>query len=235
MASVRRIPLFLGMALAVSFFVVLALILSPVFGGRNGLDYADDLFNRLSKGSSYFIPKLLKKNEQQMGKPFRVTLTIGNEFEQIEHICTLAGIKTERKGTTLIVQGNLGEVLGVALRDSDNMFNNNGSEVAKYYQLDEKKVMQDWWTILTKIEKQLKKNLQIKEADAVSEVVRKGIEPAYNFYKVDAQKVSDRAGIMSLMLVFYVVYTLWWGYAILFLFEGLGLSMKKAKVKKEVG
>jgi hypothetical protein len=40
---------------------------------------------------------------------------------------------------------------------------------------------------------------------------------------------------MSLMLIFYVVYSLWWGYAILFLFEGLGLSMKRAKVKKEVG
>jgi hypothetical protein len=47
--------------------------------------------------------------------------------------------------------------------------------------------------------------------------------------------VSDRWGLMSLMLVFYVLYTLWWGYAILYLFAGLGLSMKKAKVKKEVG
>jgi hypothetical protein len=34
--------------------------------------------------------------------------------------------------------------------------------------------------------------------------------------------------------VFYVVYTLWWGFAIFFIFEGIGLSMTKAKVKKEV-
>jgi hypothetical protein len=27
---------------------------------------------------------------------------------------------------------------------------------------------------------------------------------------------------------------MWWGYAIFFLFDGIGLSMKKAKVKKEV-
>jgi hypothetical protein len=27
---------------------------------------------------------------------------------------------------------------------------------------------------------------------------------------------------------------MWWGFAIFFIFEGLGLSMKKAKVKKEV-
>jgi len=42
----------------VTFAGVLALIFSPIFGdGRNGLVYADDMFNKLSKGSSYFIPR----------------------------------------------------------------------------------------------------------------------------------------------------------------------------------
>ncbi len=49
----------LGILLALCFFGILALIFSPVFGhGRNGLQYSDDLFNKLAKGSSYFIPEL---------------------------------------------------------------------------------------------------------------------------------------------------------------------------------
>ncbi|HSO71539.1 MAG TPA: hypothetical protein VLR91_02700, partial [Thermodesulfobacteriota bacterium] len=63
---------------------------------------------------------------------------------------------------------------------------------------------------------------------------KKGLEPSYNFYKVESQRVADRFGIMTFLLVFYVFYTLWWGYAIFYLFEGFGLTMKKAKVKKEV-
>ena len=38
-------PFAIGMALALSFFGVLALIFSPVFGdGKNGLVYSDDMF-----------------------------------------------------------------------------------------------------------------------------------------------------------------------------------------------
>jgi hypothetical protein len=62
----------------------------------------------------------------------------------------------------------------------------------------------------------------------------KGVEPAYNYYGVPAESVSSKAGVMTALLVFYVVYTMWWGYAIFYMFDGMGLSMKKAKVKKEV-
>jgi hypothetical protein len=39
---------------------------------------------------------------------------------------------------------------------------------------------------------------------------------------------------MTGLLVFYVIYTMWWGFAIFYMFDGIGLTMKKAKVKKEV-
>ena len=86
---------------------------------------------------------------------------------------------------------------------------------------------------MSKIEKQMKKDKNIEMAKIVSEVNKKGIEPGYNFYKIDANKVIDHAGMLSGLLVFYVFYTLWWGYAIFYLFDGIGLTMKKAKVKKE--
>lgn len=49
----------LGVVMAVGFVGVLIIIFSHAFGGgRNGLEYSDDLFNKLAKGSSYFIPEL---------------------------------------------------------------------------------------------------------------------------------------------------------------------------------
>ena len=67
----------------------------------------------------------------------------------------------------------------------------------------------------------------------MSEVIKKGVEVAFNFYGIEPQSVVSKAGILSFALVFYVIYTLWWGVAIFFLFEGFGLQMK-AGAKKEV-
>lgn len=64
-------------------------------------------------------------------------------------------------------------------------------------------------------------------------VMKKAIEPGYNFYGINAAKVTDKMGIMTGLLVFYVIYTMWYGFAIFELFEGIGLTMKKSKVKQE--
>ena len=59
------------------------------------------------------------------------------------------------------------------------------------------------------------------------------VEAAYNFYQIEPVKVSERAGTMTGLLVFYVLYTLWWGFALMFLVEGMGLTMTKKRAKKE--
>ena len=46
----------LGLLLGTSFFFVLALIFAPILKGESGLELSDQLFNRLAKGSSNFIP-----------------------------------------------------------------------------------------------------------------------------------------------------------------------------------
>jgi hypothetical protein len=235
MAYNRRASLFLGSVMFFSFFGALILIFSPIFSAKTGLEYADDLFNKLTKGSSYFIPGLLTSTEKFVGRTFRTTLSLGKvqEAEQAAKIFASGGAKAEVQGGTVTIEGDLGRLLQNTLRDSDHMFKNDGQKVTDRYGCDGKEALYSWWIALTRIEKSFKKNLQIEESKIVSEVIKKGIEPAYNFYQVEQQKVADRAGMMIFLLVFYVVYTLWWGYAIFFLFEGFGLSMKKARVKKE--
>jgi hypothetical protein len=225
----------IGSFLATTFLGVLLLIFSPVFGGKNGLQFADDSFNRLSKGSSYFIPKVLKTVENIAGRQLKqgIAFDTAEEAQDAAKLFSAAGAKAEVQETRLSVEGDFAAILKSTVADSDAMFKNDGKTVSDRYGMDEKKAMKSWWTAMGKIEKNLKKEKSVQEAKVVAEVNKKAVEPAYNFYKIEGQKVADHAGMMSGLLVFYVAYTMWWGYSIFYLFDAFGLSMKKAKVKKE--
>ena len=256
MAGSAKKHLGYGIVLALSFWVVLFLVFSPIFPKtpegkpQNGLEWADELFNQLAKGSSYFIPKVQKSNEKFMGKTFSVTINLskpedkpGDAEKRAERASKLftinPGAKVEVKGSELKIEGDLGLVLKAALEDSDAMFKNEGDKIkVKYAEAmatdDVKQMYRQWYNVLPKIDKVFKKEGKIEDAKIVSDVTKKAVEASYNFYGVDAKKVKDEAGLMTFLLVFYVFYTLWWGFAIFFIFEGIGLTMSKAKVKKEV-
>ena len=227
-----------GAFLAVTFFGVLALIFSPVFGeGKNGLVFADDMFNRLSKGSSYFIPTVAKHNENFRTTEVAVVIKLENPEQMnplAKKLLATAGAQAENASPEIKINGKLGSVMTQILADADDMFKNDGAKVAGRYGTDEKEVMTSWWNILKGMDKELKKQGKIAEAKIVSDVMKKAVEPAYNFYKIEGQQVSEKAGMMVGLLVFYVMYTMWWGFAIFYMFEGIGLTMKKAKIKKEV-
>ncbi len=228
-------PFSVGAIFAIAFLGVLLLIFSQVFMGKNGLEFADESFNKLAKGSSYFIPKIAKSLDKVAGKPFSATLKIDKkeDLDITSKLFTVAGAKVTPGDKEISVEGDLGAVLKSALADADAMYKNDGKAVSGRYGYDEKKAMQNWWQALGKLEKGMKKEKKMLEAKAISDVTKKAIEPGYNFYQIDANKVSEHAGMLSGLLIFYVVYTMWWGYAIFYMFEGIGLSMKKAKVKKE--
>ena len=102
---------------ASAFLGVLFMIFSPVFGGKNGLQLADNSFNRLAKGSSYVIPKIAKDNEAFMGRMFTVSITADKpddkpgaalkRAENISKVLTTAGAKVEVTGTSLKIEGDL--------------------------------------------------------------------------------------------------------------------------------
>ncbi|HZV46428.1 MAG TPA: hypothetical protein VFG06_03665 [Thermodesulfovibrionales bacterium] len=256
MRSAQKKHMTYGIVLAISFLVVLVLIFSPIFPKapdgmpQNGLQWADRMFNRLAKGSSYFIPKVAKSNEEFMGKMFAVSIKLGKpedkpgdaekRAERASQLFTVnEGAKVEVNGAELKIEGDLGKVLAAALRDSETMYRNEGEKIKALYGTvmkteDEKQMFRQWWNVLDKMNKQFMIDKKAAEAKIVSTVMKKAVEAAYNFYGVAAQKVSEKVGLMTFLLVFYVVYTMWWGFAIFFIFEGIGLSMSKAKVKKEV-
>jgi hypothetical protein len=225
----------IGALFAVTFAMVLITIFSPVFHGKNGLEFADSSFNKLAKGSSYFIPKVAKEVEKISGKSISISITFdtADDATNTSKLFAAAGAKVNVESASLQIDGDLGAILRCALNDADAMYQNNGKTVADRYGMNEKQALKSWWTAFSKIEKKMKKDKMIVDANIVSSVMKKGIEPGYNFYEIDANKVIDHAGMLTGLLVFYVFYTMWWGYAIFYMFEGIGLTMKKAKVKKE--
>jgi hypothetical protein len=225
-----------GLALGVSFLAVLVISFSPIFGdGMNGLEYADNMFNKLSKGSSYFIPKIQKSVATFNGREISVVIKMSKPEEAAiaQKLLSRTGAQVKDEKGSLLVSGDFGKMLGGALADADAAFRNDGNAFQTQYGLDAQVALSAWWNIMKNMDKDLKKSKKFEEARMVISVQKKAIEAAHNFYGIDAIKVADKAGIMSGLLVFYVVYTVWWGFAIFFLFEAIGFAMKKkAKTKK---
>ena len=50
------------------------------------------------------------------------------------------------------------------------------------------------------------------------------VETAYNYYGIVAKTVKESMGALIFSLVFYVFYTLWYGFGLMYIFEGVGLK-----------
>lgn len=235
MVVVNKREFRIGLIMAVCFFVVLFLMFSPLFGGKNAFEAADDFFNAIAKGSTYYMADLAKDAEKRKGKVVEVTLKLTEPKTASLAAVVLkdAGALVEETGPQLRAAGDLAKITLAAIRDSEAMFQNRGQEVAARYNLPEKEALYLWWTLFREMEKDLKRQKKFEEAAWLSTVSKKGLEVGYNFYGIKAKSASATAGRLAFSLLFYVVYTLWWGYAVLFLCEGLGLQMKPGG-KKEV-
>lgn len=220
-----------GILMLISFSVVLALIFSPIFPAKdkkvNGLDFMDNLFNMISKGSSYFIPKEIKGSEKYAGKMIDVKVTMKDDKQAIEtaKILTTIGVEVAASGKELVVKGDMGVMLQASLADSDAMFKNDGKPVVDKYGIPEKNVMYAWHTLFGAISKDLTKQEKFEEAKPFANAQKKALEPAYNYYGVDAKNWKDNLGLIVFALAFYVVYTLWYGFGLMWLFEGMGLKI----------
>lgn len=220
----------------VSFIGIFLYILSPSFGnGRNGLMFADDMFNSLSKGSAYFIKDELKKAERQVGTGIDVNIKAADrDSAQIwNKLFSTSGASVKVDGTNVSIKGDLGKIMKSTLEDCDSLYYNNGNKVVSKYGYEARQTMYAWNNAYKRIDRELKNQQKFKEAGAVSSVTMKAIEPAYNFYNIEIKYVKDNIPTVTFMLVFYVIYTLWFGFAIYYLCDGIGISTSKAAKKSE--
>ncbi len=219
---------FSGVGLMVAFLVVLVIMFSPVFGGQNGLNYLDGLYNSISKGSAYYIPDLKIKAAKQSGNAITASVVMKDEKQAMETapLFLKSGAMVNVTGSEIKVSGDLGSILTNCLEDSDQMFNNRGEAVKDKYKMDERLSMYNWWMALKALTKDLNKQKKFAETKFIGDINKRAVECSYNYYKVTPENITAKWGLVVFSLVFYVVYTMWYGFAILFMFEGWGLKLE---------
>lgn len=232
-----------GFVLLASFIVVFASIFMPIItleDGRkeNPLNYADDFFNSLSKGSAFFIPSVRERVARDLkDKQIDITLHMpsAESAAQGAMLAQQAGLMVNAQDRDLALKGDIFTLAMSSLEDAESMYRNDDKTVsARWGGADGQRILRTWHELFSAGIKPMQRVGMIMEAQAVDAVVRRALEPSYNFFGITSKRVADNVGMLTFLLVFYVVYTMWYGFAVFGLFEGIGLTMKKAAVKEEM-
>ena len=227
MSAIKTKQLVIGILLLTTFVVVMVIMFSPVFGGVNALDYLDNLYNTISKGSAYYIPKVEHQVTAHGAQDVALNLKLAEPAvaEVAAQLLESAGASTTVEGGTVVAEGDLGAIFSSCLADAESGYHNNNEELLSRYGIDARHVLHAWWKLLGAAEKDLNRQKLFDAARLTHTVQAKAVECAYNYYGIEAQAIKDRWGTVLFSLVFYVLYTIWYGYGIMYLFEGLGFEL----------
>jgi hypothetical protein len=223
-----RVKFYGGLGMIATFLIMLAIMFSPIFGDRNAMEYADELYNSISKHSAYYIPDVKEHTAEHSDVYLSTDVKMKDQQQahQTAQLYRKSGVEVNASGPNLIIQGSLGLILDACLSDADAMYFNNGASIKAKYGYDEKRVLYNWWESLNAIDKKLIDQDLFDESNAIKEVLEKAVEPAYNYYGIEPQTMGDRIGVVLFSLIFYVAYTVWYGLGLMFIIEGLGIKIR---------
>jgi hypothetical protein len=230
---VRKTKFTVGIVLTVTFFIILFVMHTGTMFGINGkslVDYTDEMFVSVSKGSVYFIPQIIKKSNEYVGRTIDIKI---KGDEKTAMLFEKANAKVQLENAELKITGDLGEIQKSAAQDADLLFRGEDKTLYDKYGIGGKEVIKRWWASLKAMEGPLRKAKKFEEIELLSKVRIKALEPAFNYYGVEAASAGDYVIGITAIVVCYVLYTVWWGFAIYFLCEGVGLLVKKGKKKRE--
>lgn len=222
-----------GVVLLGTFVIICTFLLFPMlrdeYGNHlTGLQYADSVFNSLSKGSSYFVPAVRENVSTVMGKSVKMDVALNHEMaESMVKVYASCGARAHINGNRLIIMGDLGAILSAATDVGDRLYFNDTKTIESKYKQPALLVSRCFWYTLNPGIKDLQRQGMIAEAKVVDQVLRRALEPGNNFFSVPVAKVSDHIFLIVVMLMFYIIYTLWYGFGIMEIFQGIGLSLHK--------
>ena len=228
--------------LLIPFIVVLVFLFLPLYGPEkakmNGLDYFDNFFNEVSKGSSFDQEAQAKqmkvaagladpafKSAFKMKGDQKAKYSPADAAQTAVKLLTSAGLQATAEGDKVTVSGDLGALAKAAVQDSIDMYNNKGDLLQSKYGLDAKQALYTWHQVMDSLNKSLTKAEKFEAAKTMKNFMTKAIEPAYNYYGVKVTPVKEEMVLLAFALVFYVIYTVWYGFGIMYLFEGLGVVL----------
>ncbi|MEI7850414.1 MAG: sulfite exporter TauE/SafE family protein [Kiritimatiellales bacterium] len=235
LAAPRRFAL--GLVLLVSFFVVLVAMFTPAFGGRNLLAVADGLFNSIAKGSVYNLASAEKQAAAWVGTGIDIGVHT-REFADKEKMMTVVASHVASTDLTpdgrVRVTGDLGKLSQAALADAAAMFANDFAALERQHQrVSAPEALYCWWLVFDGLSRRYVQENRGPEAAFTRFISAKVLEPAYNFRGIAARRAVEAVWPLAGLLVFYLAYTIWYGIAIMLIFEGLGIGAAHGGEKKE--
>jgi uncharacterized membrane protein YfcA len=226
----------LGLVGLAVFGVVLTSALVPWRRNGNLLNRADTFFSRLAKQSVYYVPQARRRTTeiQDARMDFGVRPRDQADLAHIRAIASAGGSRTSLTPDGRVrIQGVLGPLSMTALDDADLMFAGKGEQIQAKYGLRATAVIYHWWLIFDSLARRYVQENLSQHAEYCKYVSAKVLEPAYNFRDVPAGRPDGGTTMLLFLLVLYVVYTVWYGMAIMLMFEGLGITATAAKGRKE--
>ena len=227
MSCIKKKELAIGVFLMVTFIAVMVGIFMPLFDEGNALNYLDNLYNSISKGSAYYIPKVEHLIDDHGSEVVTLNLKMADPSaaESAEPLFSRAGATTAIEDDNLMVNGDLETIFSACLEDAESAYHNRNEDLIARYGMEARPALHTWWLALSAMEKDLNRQKLFDAAQLTHTVQAKTVECAYNYYGIEAQEIKTRWGTVLFSLVFYVLYTIWYGYGIMYIFEGLGFEL----------
>lgn len=219
-----------GLALGMGFVAMLPVLFAPLFGAESLLQRADRFFSGLSKGSAHFGDSLASAARRFDGTPFAADLAFKEtDSSAARTILEQAGCEVSAAGGRLAVRGDLGRLAAAVVRDSDDAYTRGAPALAARYGPDGRRILYLWWQALDQMERKAKADGRAAEGRLLEDLRTRGVETSYNFLGLEARKVRDHLPLVVGLLAGYVLYTVWCGFAIYLMFQGLGLKATAPK------
>ena len=220
-----------------TFFMVLSFWFFPIIGPKTGLQWADNLFNQLAKNSADSIPLVSKRVQKLRG--VTVDLSIhprGPGADQaVARIIMANGMSAGLIGDGRVrIRGDLEWLSLAASTDADLLSKGKDEGFQSKYGLSGKEAIYYWWTAFDDLTRRYIQLNRPAEADFAKFMTTRILEPSYNFAGIESKNISENVGIVALLLMFYIFYTVWYGFSIMYLFEGFGIEATKVGEKMEV-
>ena len=117
--------------------------------------------------------------------------------------------------------------------DAKLLFYGREEDLRDKYELSGKEAIYYWWAVFDDLVRRYIQLNRPDEADFARFVTSRILEPSYNFAGIEPRDISEEGSTVTLLLFFYIAYTVWYGFAILYLFEGLGIMATKPLRKEE--
>ncbi len=231
-ASTRKLALGLGGVLACLLFLVLSSV--PLSGGTSALTKVDRFFNQLAKHSANFHEQAINQARRYRGKSIDVSIRPDFPSAKLDWARSEKGLLTILEANGIDVEiagggwfrirGDYGRLTTAAIADAKLAFYNDEPSLEHKYSIPSREVIFTWWQVFSRLEIDLASRGQAEEASFAQYVQAKVLEPAYNFSGIQARAISQNLLPAVLLLAFYLVFTLLYGFSTFMLLDGLGIA-----------